>query len=167
MANHGVAHLRRILTAFDGIPETEAVATVTSDYHEPLGPLPRNVVLVDPLPLHLLLGHCQAMVHHGGSGTAMTACSFGLPQLVLPQLADQFAHGDQIAAVGAGLSFDDATRQDDDDLLHKSLTALVSEPGYTAAAVAIRDEMAAMPAPARIVMDLERVARGEVAELCA
>ncbi|MFE5659533.1 nucleotide disphospho-sugar-binding domain-containing protein [Streptomyces sp. NPDC056431] len=155
----GVPHVRRILQAFDGLDDTEAIATVEPEYREAIGPLPDHVRLIDPTPLHLLFGSCDAVVHHGGAGTTMTSIAHGLPQLVLPQLADMFATGERLAARGAAVTLAEAARQDDPEELHKALDRILSEPAHTAAARELRAEMEAMPSPARVVQDLERRVR--------
>jgi UDP:flavonoid glycosyltransferase YjiC (YdhE family) len=158
LALNGVPHLRRILQSFDGLTDTEAVVTVEERYREEIGRVPANVRMIEPTPLHLFLGACSAVVHHGGSGTVMTSTSFGLPQLALPQLADQFAHGDRLAASGAGITLDDAESQDDPQRLSESLTDLLSDPGYRTSAGELGRYMERMPTPSRVVSDLERIA---------
>ncbi|MFD8377832.1 nucleotide disphospho-sugar-binding domain-containing protein [Streptomyces sp. NPDC059679] len=158
---NGVPHLRQVLRAFDGLPDVEAVATVEQEYREELGPVPDNVRIIGPTPLHLFLGSCAAVIHHGGAGTALTASAFGLPQLVLPQLACMFATGDRLATVGAGITLDDAARQDDPEVLRESLTTLLSEPGYAKAAGELRQDMERMPVPSRVVADLEQLAESQ------
>jgi UDP:flavonoid glycosyltransferase YjiC (YdhE family) len=155
---NGVPLVRHIVNAFRGLPDAEALVTVESEYREAIGPVPPNVRLIDPVPLHLLLGSCAAVVHHGGSGTTMTATSFGLPQLALPQLADQFWHGDRLVEAGAGIAFDDADRQNDPGQLHDALMELLAVPGYRKAAGEIRLEMQEMPPPSEVVAGLEQLA---------
>ena len=46
-----------------------------------------------------VLDHCQVVVSHAGSGTFLGALARGLPQLCLPQAADQFRN-----AAGGGRS---------------------------------------------------------------
>jgi UDP:flavonoid glycosyltransferase YjiC (YdhE family) len=157
---NGVPHVRRILRAFDGMAGVEVLATVEESYRAALGPLPANVRLIDPTPLDLWLGGCDAMVHHGGAGSAMAATALGLPQLVLPQLADQFGHGDRLAAVGAAVTLDTAETQDDPALLRDAAEAVVFEPGYRKAAGELAREIAAMPAPSQVAADLEELATG-------
>ncbi|MEU2582961.1 nucleotide disphospho-sugar-binding domain-containing protein [Streptomyces avermitilis] len=157
LAYNGVPLMRGILSAFAELPDTEAVVTVEEEYREAIGPVPAQVRLIDPVPLHLLLDSCAAVVHHGGSGTAMTATSFGLPQFVLPQLADQFWHGDRLVEAGAAICLDDADRQNDAGELSAALATLLADPGYAKAAGELRREMAAMPTPADVVADLEHL----------
>ncbi|MFJ9946688.1 nucleotide disphospho-sugar-binding domain-containing protein [Kitasatospora sp. NPDC091207] len=159
LALSGVPLMRGILRAFEAFPGVEAVATVDEAFRAEIGPVAPNVRMVDPVPLHLLLDGCAAVVHHGGAGTTMTACAFGSPQLVLPQVADQFAHGDRVTATGAGIAFDDAESQNDPGLLAVELSRLLSEPDFTKATRVLADEIREMPTPAEVVTDLTRLVR--------
>jgi glycosyltransferase len=156
-ALHGEGFVRGLLHTLAARSDTEILLTLPEPYRSAVGPLPGNVRTVDPLPLHLFLGTCDAMVHHGGAGTAMTATAFGLPQLVLPQLADHFPLADRLAATGAGLSFDTAARQDDPRVVGRALDELLSDPRHTRSARRLAAEMAAMPSPAAVAADLERL----------
>ncbi|MFF0297107.1 nucleotide disphospho-sugar-binding domain-containing protein [Kitasatospora sp. NPDC004615] len=158
LAMNGLPLLRRIVDAFDGIPDTEALVTVGAPYREQLGPVPSSVRLVDPVPLDAVLGGCTAVVHHGGSGTQLTATAFGLPQLVLPGHLDTFVVGDRIVACGAGLSLDEAAQQNDVEAVHKALRALVSDPAHAEGAARLRAGMAGQPSPAETVPVLVELA---------
>ncbi|MFF4838308.1 nucleotide disphospho-sugar-binding domain-containing protein [Streptomyces sp. NPDC001315] len=148
---------RRMLRALGERPGTEIVATVDAHHRGELGPLPDSVRLVDPVPLSLLLGVCDAAVHHGGAGTSMTVTSFGLPQLVLPQLADQFAHADRLAAAGAAIALDSAETQNDPERLRDAVDDLLTAPAYAKAADGLARAMADMPSPSDVVADLENL----------
>ena len=50
-----------------------------------------------------LLPLVDVVVHHGGSGTTLGALAAGVPQLLLPQGADQFANADTLAAAGVAV----------------------------------------------------------------
>ncbi|MEV3875298.1 glycosyltransferase [Streptomyces sp. NPDC049906] len=154
---NGVPLIRNILDALGALPDTEVLATVEEEYREALGEVPGKVRVIDPVPLHLLLGSCRAVIHHGGSGTAMTASVFGLPQLVLPQLADQFWHGDALARVGAGITIEGVERQDEPEPVREAVATLLGDPAYARAAGELGEENAAMPAPSRVVTDLEEL----------
>lgn len=151
LAINGVPFVAAVLSAFDEMPGVTVLACVDRRYREQLGEVPGNVELIDPTPLDLLLHSCDAIVHQGGAGTTMTAVFFGVPQLVLPQLAYHFGHGDRIAARGAGIAFDTAAQQDDPALLRESLGALLFEGDYRAAAAALRAEMHAAPVPGEVI----------------
>ncbi|MEU6172910.1 nucleotide disphospho-sugar-binding domain-containing protein [Streptantibioticus parmotrematis] len=165
----GMTLVRHLLEAVDGIEDTEVVFTVDAAYQGELGTLPRNVRVVEPTPLTLFLDSCDAVVHHGGCGTAMTATAFGLPQLVLPQIMDQFAFADGMSAVGAGLGLDTAAAQDDPAVVRAAVERLLDEPGFAASARELGDTMAAMPTPAEVVADLERLvgARAALTDVAA
>ncbi|MFG3165278.1 glycosyltransferase [Streptomyces sp. NPDC048232] len=151
---NGVPHVRRVLQACAQVPDTEIVATVIPAYWDELGPMPSHVHLVPPTPLHLFIDSCDAMVHHSGSSTMLTAATAGLPQLALPQWSDQFALGDQLEAAGAGITLDTVARQDDPTLIRDSVQQLLDKPDYHTAAQAIGREIAAMPSPAAIAENL-------------
>ncbi|MFE7283288.1 nucleotide disphospho-sugar-binding domain-containing protein [Streptomyces noursei] len=158
LAYHGVPFTRTLLHALGELPDVELLATVGADHRQQIGPVPDTVRMVDPFPLHLALDSCDAIVTHGGSATTMTAALHGLPQLALPQMADCFAHGDRLAATGAGLTLDTVAAQDDPDQLRRSLTRLLTDPHHAEAAAALRQDMERMPTPAQTVGTLERLA---------
>ncbi|MEK8174917.1 nucleotide disphospho-sugar-binding domain-containing protein [Streptomyces sp. M19] len=54
-------------------------------------------------PAGVLLAHSDAVVHHGGSGTTLTALDSGLPQIVLGEGADRPANAAAVRARGCGL----------------------------------------------------------------
>ncbi|MFJ4918332.1 nucleotide disphospho-sugar-binding domain-containing protein [Streptomyces sp. NPDC088725] len=155
----GVPLLRNVLRAFEA-QDVEIVATVEERYREELGPVSSSVRLVEPLPLHLLLSSCDAVVHHGGNGTGMTSTSFGLPQIALPQIADSFGYGDQLAASGAGITIDNAPQQDDPVHLRKAAESLLEDPSYAQSARKLGQAVADLPSPAETVTELVRVAEG-------
>jgi UDP:flavonoid glycosyltransferase YjiC (YdhE family) len=156
LALNGVPHVRRVLLACATIPDIEVIATCDEAYWDALGPMPPQVRLVAPTPLHLFFDTCDAVVHHGGGGTSLTATAFGLPQLVLPQWSDQFDMGERLQAVGAGISLDDVASQDDPATLADALQTLLSLPEHRKAAEELSHEMAGMPSPAAVAADLAR-----------
>ncbi|WP_042439892.1 nucleotide disphospho-sugar-binding domain-containing protein [Streptacidiphilus albus] len=162
---NGMPLLRSVVDAFDGLADTEAVVTVDPAHRAELGPVPRNVRLVDPTPLSLFLNDCDAIVHHGGCGTAMTATATGLPQLVLPQIMDQFAVADGLVAAGAGLAVDSAEEQDDPSRVRAALEQLLDGAGFRLSATELGESVARMPAPAAVVGDLEALIASRSPEL--
>jgi UDP:flavonoid glycosyltransferase YjiC (YdhE family) len=119
-----------------------------------LGEQPANVEIADYIPQGEILPRASAVVSHAGSGTFLAALATGLPQVVLPIAADQFLNAAAGAAAGAAIriepeAFDAAT-------VREALTRVLDEPAYEAAAVQVRDEMRAMPAPEVVVAELER-----------
>ncbi|MFI7082205.1 nucleotide disphospho-sugar-binding domain-containing protein [Streptomyces anulatus] len=158
LAYHGVPFVRALLHALAGVPDVELIATVGAEHRAAVGPVPAQVRMLDPFPLHAVLGSCDAIVTHGGSATTMTATLHGVPQLALPQMADCFAHGERLAACGAGISLATVAEQDDPAVLRASLSQLLDDPSYAAGASRLRADMERMPSPAEVVPELERLA---------
>ncbi len=67
-----------------------------------LPPLPKQIHCVPWLPYDHLLPHVTVVVHHGGMGTTHKAICHGVPQLILPQVADQFMHAMAVERHGNG-----------------------------------------------------------------
>ena len=77
------------------------VATGPSIEPDALGHLPAAVHVEQEVPQAHLLPHVDLVVHHGGTGTVIGSLGSGLPQIVMPQGADQFWNADHLAAEGA------------------------------------------------------------------
>jgi UDP:flavonoid glycosyltransferase YjiC (YdhE family) len=137
--------------------DAEVVLTMNQADVGQLGPLPRNVTALEHVPLHLLLPTCDAVVHNGGAGCAMTSVSAGVPQLLLPAGFDQRLISDRLAAAGAGIRIDN--HRADAGAIRSALTSLLDGDGYRAPARRLRRQMARNPAPAQLVTTLEELAR--------
>ncbi len=146
----GTAEL--LTTAIEGLAALGRHVVVATGRVE-LGAVPDNVTVRNWVPQATLLPHVDVVVHHGGSGTTLGALAAGVPQLVLPQGADQFANAEALAAASAGLC-----------LLPEELTAtavaehtrtlLRADSGHRDAARTIAEEIARMPAPADVARQL-------------
>lgn len=156
--------LGTVLTEMDGVRAIirliEAAASVDAEFLlaigdadlTPLGTLPDNVRPLPWVPLAELLTASDALIHHGGSGTLLTALQAGLPQLLLPQGADHFTNADALTATGAALS------SASDDVDTPLLTRLITDLALREAAARLRAENAALPTPAETVPALEALA---------
>jgi len=54
----------------------------------------------------LLFGRVAAVVHHGGVGTTHAATRAGVPQVVVPQIADHPHYAGRVAELGVGVAHD-------------------------------------------------------------
>ena len=102
-----------------------------------------------------LLPHCDLVVSHGGSGTFLASLAHGLPQLVLPQGADQFINASALEDCGAGMALrgDDACA----DRIHDAAQTLLVDRVFQAKANRVATDMAVMPsveAVAELLQDL-------------
>jgi UDP:flavonoid glycosyltransferase YjiC (YdhE family) len=114
---------------------------------------PQRVELVPFVPMSQLLDGVSAVVTHGGAGTTLGALARGIPLVVIPQGADQFVQADRVVAAGAGLAL-----PPDHYSPHTAawlLSRVLTEPGFTANARRIRDEIAAMSSPDEVAGRLE------------
>lgn len=63
---------------------------------------PKEVLLIREAPHKQLFPRMAAVVHHGGSGTTHNAARAGVPQLIAPQILDQYFWGERIYQLGLG-----------------------------------------------------------------
>jgi UDP:flavonoid glycosyltransferase YjiC (YdhE family) len=117
------------------------------------GSLPDRVVVEQYVPQSLLLPHLDLVASHAGSGTALATLAQGVPQLCLPQAADQFRNSAAIVAAGAGLSLLGSAATE--DAITAAVARLLTEPEHRAGAQRMAAEIAAMPEPAAVVDELE------------
>jgi UDP:flavonoid glycosyltransferase YjiC (YdhE family) len=118
-----------------------------------LGPYGPRIRVERYVPQGLVLPHCDVVVSHGGSGTVLAALSQGVPQLCLPQGADQFLNADAVASAGAGISLTgpDVTAP----RVRDAVARLLAEEPYAEAARRIGATLAAMPSPDDVAIVLE------------
>lgn len=116
-----------------------------------LGPLPPNVTAYRYLPLTMLLRSCDAAIHHGGAGSTLSALDAGIPQLVLPQVGDQFINAEAVRKRGCGLVVEEGAPD------AGTLRALLDRK-LVATAQNVAEEMAMLPSPADLVPRLAALA---------
>ncbi len=107
------------------------------------GPQPAQVLVERYVSHALLLPRCRLVVSQGGAGIMFGALSHGLPQLVIPQGADQFMNADACRQAGAALSL--APGEVSAAAIAAAADQLLSEPAFTVAARAVRAEFDMMP----------------------
>ncbi|GAA3193820.1 glycosyltransferase [Dactylosporangium siamense] len=136
-----------LTTAIKGLARLNVTVVVAAGRVPPeeIGAVPAGVTVSSWVPQAQLLPHADVVVHHGGSGTTLGALAAGVPQLFLPQGADQFANADAVTAAGAGLRLDSA--EVTADAVASQVRALLAWDGPRDAARAVAAEIARMPAP--------------------
>jgi UDP:flavonoid glycosyltransferase YjiC (YdhE family) len=93
----------------------------------------------------------DAVVHHGGSGTALAALSAGLPMVVMPQGADQFQNAEALQAMGVARAFLPGMPA---DVLAEHIDGALTDPSMKAASRTFAAEIASMPSPADVAAGL-------------
>jgi UDP:flavonoid glycosyltransferase YjiC (YdhE family) len=99
-----------------------------------------DVVFVGDEPHALLLPRVAAVIHQGGAGTVATAAHGGVPQIVLPQAADQFLWRSQVVKPGLGPKAP-ILRTVSAPSLAKAIAAVRADPTYGRRAASIAAEL--------------------------
>ncbi|MEU5264916.1 nucleotide disphospho-sugar-binding domain-containing protein [Amycolatopsis sp. NPDC021455] len=154
MGHAGV--LTEAIAGLSGLDVDVLVATGPSLADGVLGEVPPNVRIEKWVPQAALLPHVDLVVHHGGSGTTLGAFGAGLPQLLLPQGADQFSNAEAVLAAGVGdrLLGADVTA----DTVATKARTLLTDSSVRDATQALAAEVAAMPSPAEVAAELPTLA---------
>lgn len=138
--------------------DIEVVATLNIEQLESLPTVPDNVRVADFVPLNVLLPTCDAVIHHGGSGTLTTAMLHGVPQLIVPHMVwDSINTARRLADYGAGDYVRDIERLSGDELRTR-LMRLLTDQSAKSHATELRREMIGTPSPNDIVPVLEKLA---------
>lgn len=61
-----------------------------------------KIRIIDEVSHYRLFPRMAAVIHHGGSGTTHTAAMSGVPQIIIPQLYDQFYWANHVFKSGLG-----------------------------------------------------------------
>ena len=118
-----------------------------------------------------VLDEAALVVCHGGSGTAYGALAAGVPLVVVPVFADQFANAAEVVQAGAGIevrtSQDSRERRrpvgrDDAPLIRQAIDTVLADGSYRNAAQAVAADMAAAPAIAALLASPPWAGRGLV-----
>jgi UDP:flavonoid glycosyltransferase YjiC (YdhE family) len=147
----GTGAIRALVEALAAEP-VEVLVALGLDPAE-LGPLPASVQAHRWVPLTAALPRCSAIVHHCGAGTTLSALAAGVPQVVVPQGADQFLNAD--ALVRRGCAVRGSTEPD--ELRAAVRRALSGE--LAATAEDLRREIGALPTPAAVAAELGALLR--------
>ena len=154
VVNHDLA---LFATALEAARELDVRVVVTlGPGHDPdaLGPQPPNVTVAEFIPQAQLLPACAAVVSHAGSGTFLAALAAGVPQLLLPQAADQFLNAE--AATRGGVAVAIAPGEVSVAHVRGALERVLGDTRFLIAAQRAQAEISAMPAPNAVVEELER-----------
>jgi UDP:flavonoid glycosyltransferase YjiC (YdhE family) len=154
-AGPGSYLLPAVLRAVDGLG-CEVIVLATAADAAALGPVPDGVRVAENVPLRSVLPGASAVIHHGGSGSAMTALWAGVPQLTTTFASEQAATGSRVAAAGAGRHL--PGHEADPGALREALHDLLTDTAYRDAAAGLREEMLVQPTPAECVGTLEDIA---------
>ncbi len=134
------AAYRTALHAVRDLPARVLLTTGPNMQPADLGPIPGTVAVERFVPQAEVLPWCGVVLCHGGSGTLLGAAALGVPMVITPLFADQFANARNLEAAGAGLAILDGDAASVEDALRRVLR----DRAFPDAASAIRAEMAGM-----------------------
>ena len=155
--NRAVHVLRAVVDALSD-DDVQLIVTVgpTGD-PTALGPVPASVRVERYIPHTELFPRCQVVIAHGGRGTMMNAIRHGIPQLILPQGADQFSNAEICVREGIGSAL--LPGEVTPDAIRSAVRALLDDDAMRARIRSLNEEMDQLPPIAHGVALLERLAR--------
>lgn len=142
-------------TVLDAISDLDVRIVVTVGPRgapETLGAQPANVHVARYIAQQDLLPHCAGVISHAGSGTFLAALAAGLPQLCVPQAADQFLNAAAAETAGCGIAVHPA--EFSGDTVRTAVQRLLTDGSLRDAAFGVGEEIAAMPAATDVVQTL-------------
>ncbi len=142
-------------TILDSLAEAPVQVFATTGIGDPadLGPLPPDTYVTRFVAQDAIFEHAQAVVCHGGAGTAYGSLRAGLPLVVIPLFADQPLNADAVARSGGGVVVD----KDNLASVADALAKVLDDDAYRSAAKRIHADAMALPGPAAAVELIERV----------
>ena len=141
--------LGNVVDAISSLP-ISVVATVGLNNDPAMfGDQPAHVHVAQFVPQDDLLPHCAAVVSHGGSGTFLASLARGLPQVLLPQGADQFLNAD--AGERAGVAIVLRPHEQEPRRVREALAAALEDRVLRDRAGVLAAEIAQMPSADEVV----------------
>jgi len=119
-----------------------------------LDAIPHNVHVEPWVNQPDVLAEADVVVCHGGSGTTFGALAAGVPLVIAPMFADQFANGAKVAASGAGVTLGSGAAGGRRRPLSWADGSPLAQAIETLAAHQIATEMASAPTIDELLMDL-------------
>jgi UDP:flavonoid glycosyltransferase YjiC (YdhE family) len=147
--------LPRVVAGLAGL-DVEVVLAVSAGDRAKLGTLPDNARVAENVPLHLFMPTCAAIVNQGGTSSLLTAACHGLPQVMMPQTADNPFNAANFGASGASVTLDVAEAGPGE--IGSAVTQVLSDETYRTAAEKVREEIASAPPPSAVAASLQALA---------
>jgi len=134
--------VRRVLAGLAELP-IQVVATLGALDPTDVSPVPANAELHRYVPQQQVLPEASLVVHHAGAGTMFGALAHGLPQVALPQAADNFLNADVLTRAGVALSL--APHEVTSEAVTAAVQEVLEDGSFAAAARVIAEEIDGMP----------------------
>jgi UDP:flavonoid glycosyltransferase YjiC (YdhE family) len=125
-------------------------------------PLPDYIRWEPWVPYEHAMPRIDAVMHHGGLGTSCLAIHHAVPQVVVPEITDNYIHAGAIARSGAGLAFE-STAVNKPTLI-RALKEILEKPRYKASAAKLQAQFASLGGTMRAADLLLALADGKLQE---
>jgi UDP:flavonoid glycosyltransferase YjiC (YdhE family) len=145
--------LSNIVSALAALPVRVVVTVGPHGEPESLGTQPDNVHVARYVPQDQLLPHCALVVSHAGSGTFLASLAAKIPQLCVPQAADQFINAAACQRSGSGLALEPGTVSVSN--VRAAVERLLADDTFRAGAARVSREITMMPTPAEVADRIE------------
>jgi UDP:flavonoid glycosyltransferase YjiC (YdhE family) len=134
--------------------DAEVVVPVTEDAAPVLRDRAKNI-RAGWIPMDVLAPTCDVLVHQTGGSTMMTALSFGVPQILVPDPGQHRANviARRVADAGAGIVL--SPEEARSDVIAKHCQEIITNPAYAEAAAGLAREIAAQPLPSEVARRVE------------
>ncbi|RSM81694.1 DUF1205 domain-containing protein [Kibdelosporangium aridum] len=113
------------------------------------------------MPLDVVAPTCDLVVHHGGAATLAAFMNAGVPQLITPEVGYSRAIGASLSSFGGALSVPVEQLEASEnpaEAIAAGCREILSTPRYAERAQALATEIAKLPTPAEVVVELEAMA---------
>lgn len=145
-------NLQPVMAALAALPIRLLVALGPNGNSSELGDQPDNVRVERWVHQPSVLARCSVVVSHAGSGTFLGALSHGLPQLCLPQAADQFRNAEGGRRAGAVLVL--SPSETTPEAITEAVARLLAEEHFRVRAHEVAAQIQAMPSADAVVAQL-------------
>ena len=100
MVNRDAEKIDRIVRA--ALAQTGNRGIILSGWSGVNRPSSTDLLYLDAVPHDWLLPRCKLVIHHGGAGTTAAGLRAGIPNIVVPFIADQPFWASRVYVIGAG-----------------------------------------------------------------
>ncbi len=115
-----------------------------------------HIRVIGDLPHDQLFRHASVVIHHGGAGVTASALHAGIPQLIVPHIADQNFFGREMERLGVGRRL---TRKRWQRLLARAVAGTLADSRLADRAQSLRRVLLTENGPSEAVRELEAYVR--------